>query len=106
MVSVKERLALLLSELLILGVVSGVCISEKVDNTSTSTKKFEGKTLVICSGAGLMKPMNELIGMFENETGAEVESTMVGAARFLGFCRPRAAATSLSPAPGTTPRSA
>lgn len=31
-----------------------------------------GQTLVVCCGAGLMKPMNELVKEFENETGCKV----------------------------------
>ncbi len=45
---------------------------------------FDGKSIFVCSGAGLMKPMNELIGMFEQETGARVEVHYGGSAEIFG----------------------
>ncbi|MHC1755897.1 MAG: molybdate ABC transporter substrate-binding protein [Methanosarcina sp.] len=48
-------------------------------------KIFEGKHLTVCSGAGLIKPMNELIENFENETGADVEVRYGGSAEIFGI---------------------
>ena len=48
------------------------------------TKRFSGQTLRVCSGAGLMKPMNELIKAFENETGAKVDVHYGGSAEIFG----------------------
>ncbi len=49
-------------------------VSKVSSNVSSNEQhgKFAGKTIVVCCGAGLMKPMNELIKNFENETGAKV----------------------------------
>ena len=47
--------------------------------------KFVGKTIVVCSGAGLMKPMNELIKNFEEKTGAKVEVHYGGSAEIYGI---------------------
>jgi molybdate transport system substrate-binding protein len=54
----------------------------------TDTKQegeFAGKTIVVCSGAGLMKPMNELIKNFEEKTGAKVEVHYGGSAEIYGI---------------------
>ncbi|AKB73487.1 Molybdenum ABC transporter, periplasmic molybdenum-binding protein ModA [Methanosarcina lacustris Z-7289] len=48
-------------------------------------KEFEGRQITVCSGAGLIKPMTELIGNFENETGADVEVRYGGSAEIFGF---------------------
>ena len=43
------------------------------------------KTLSVCAGAGLMKPMNELIQEFENKTGVKVEVHYGGSADIFGI---------------------
>ncbi len=43
------------------------------------------KTLSVCAGAGLMKPMNELVQAFENETGVRVEIHYGGSAEIFGI---------------------
>lgn len=51
----------------------------------TNEGKFAGKTIVVCCGAGLMKPMNELIKNFEEKTGAKVEVHYGGSAEIYGI---------------------
>ncbi len=53
-------------------------------NIAKPQEKFSGKTIVVCSGAGLMKPMNELIKTFERGTGAKVEVHYGGSAEIYG----------------------
>ncbi|NCD12813.1 MAG: molybdate ABC transporter substrate-binding protein [Epsilonproteobacteria bacterium] len=36
-------------------------------------KEFENQKLLLCSGAGLMKPMNEIVKQFEDKTGAKID---------------------------------
>ena len=72
----------LISLILIFGALCG-CLSE---NQSVSTKKpYKGKTITVLCGAGLMKPMNELIQNFENKTGARVEVHYGGSAELFGI---------------------
>lgn len=47
--------------------------------------QFEGKSLTVCSGAGLIKPMNELVRNFENETGADIQVHYGGSAEIFGI---------------------
>ncbi|AEH07307.1 molybdate ABC transporter substrate-binding protein [Methanothermococcus okinawensis] len=54
------------------------------DSTIHNDKSFEGKTIVVLCGAGLMKPMNELIQNFENKTGAHVKVHYGGSAEIFG----------------------
>ncbi|NJE48217.1 molybdate ABC transporter substrate-binding protein [Thermococcus sp. 9N3] len=69
--------------LLLLGAVVGAgCIAS--GSHHGSEKPFSGQTVVVCSGAGLMKPMNELISLFENETGAKVEVHYGGSSEIFG----------------------
>ncbi|NPA75800.1 MAG: molybdate ABC transporter substrate-binding protein [Euryarchaeota archaeon] len=42
------------------------------------------QVLVVDSGAGLMKPMNELVAMFENQTGTKVQVHYGGSAEIFG----------------------
>ena len=49
------------------------------------TVKKENKTFMLCSGAGLMKPMNELIKQFEQKTGAKVQVHYGGSAEIFGI---------------------
>ena len=48
-------------------------------------KAFEGRQVTVCAGAGLIKPMNELIENFEKETGADIEVRYGGSAEIFGF---------------------
>ncbi|KUH34767.1 molybdenum ABC transporter substrate-binding protein [Thermococcus celericrescens] len=63
-------------------VLAAGCIGST--NASEDRKPFEGQTITVCSGAGLMKPINELIGMFENETGVKVEVHYGGSSEIFG----------------------
>ena len=47
--------------------------------------KKENKTLMLCSGAGLMKPMNELIKQFDQKTGAQIQVHYGGSAEIFGI---------------------
>ncbi|NPA62578.1 MAG: molybdate ABC transporter substrate-binding protein [Methanococci archaeon] len=58
------------------------CVNE---NKSQTNKQFEGKTIIVLCGAGLMKPMNELITNFENKTGAKVDVHYGGSAELFGI---------------------
>ncbi|BAD84906.1 ABC-type molybdate transport system, periplasmic component [Thermococcus kodakarensis KOD1] len=76
--------------LLLVGVLAGIllvagCIGSENAPGSSEKKPFAGQTVVVCSGAGLMKPMEELIGMFENETGAKVEVHYGGSSEIFGI---------------------
>ncbi|MDD3042572.1 MAG: substrate-binding domain-containing protein [Methanosarcinaceae archaeon] len=46
---------------------------------------FEGKELSVCAGAGLIKPMNELVSGFENRTGADIQVRYGGSAEIFGI---------------------
>jgi molybdate transport system substrate-binding protein len=68
--------------------LAGSGCTEKMSSTPASEnsgKEFEGRQLTVCAGAGLIKPMNELIGNFENETGADIEVRYGGSAEIFGF---------------------
>jgi len=68
--------------------LAGSGCTEKMSPTPASNNsgnEFEGQKLTVCSGAGLIKPMNELIGNFENETGADIEVRYGGSAEIFGF---------------------
>lgn len=45
----------------------------------------ENQILMVCSGAGLMKPMNELINQFEQKTGIKVQVHYGGSAEIFGI---------------------
>lgn len=76
--------------LLLLVIVSILSVSgciEKGSSTSVtgeSKNAFEGRQLIVCAGAGSIKPMNELIWNFENETGAKVQVRYGGSAEIFG----------------------
>lgn len=65
--------------------ISG-CIEKEpsVSVSGESKNAFEGRQITVCAGAGLIKPMNELIGNFENETGAKVQVRYGGSAEIFG----------------------
>ena len=69
--------------LLVGAVVSAGCIAS--GSSQGNEKPFSGQTVVVCSGAGLMKPMNEIISLFENETGAKVEVHYGGSAEIFSM---------------------
>jgi len=69
-----KKLVIVLLVLILLG-----CTSVKPEG------KFAGKKIVVCCGAGLMKPMNELIENFEKRTGAKVEVHYGGSAEIYGI---------------------
>ena len=56
--------------------LAGSGCAEKGASTPVSEnqeKEFDGRQITVCAEAGLIKPMNELIGNFENKTGAEIQ---------------------------------
>lgn len=65
--------------------ISG-CIEKEpsVSVSGESKNAFEGRQITVCAGAGLIKPMNELIRNFENETGAKVQVRYGGSAEIFG----------------------
>ena len=68
--------------------LAGSGCTEKGASTPVSKnqeKAFEGRHLMVCSGAGLIKPMNELIENFENGTGADIEVRYGGSAEIFGI---------------------
>lgn len=72
---------LLASSLLMVG-----CNKESTSETSGSdlSGKDEAKSLIVYSGAGLRKPIEELGEMFEEETGIEIQFTYGGTAQLIG----------------------
>jgi molybdate transport system substrate-binding protein len=78
-----------LKKILVLGLVGVLlltCFAGCTDNSADagSEKIYDGKTLRLCCGAGLMKPMNDIIANFENETGAKVQVHYGGSAELFG----------------------
>ncbi|HIH75013.1 MAG TPA: solute-binding protein [Methanosarcina sp.] len=53
--------------------------------SGNSEERFEGKKLTVCAGAGLIKPINELVENFEKETGADIQVHYGGSAEIFGF---------------------
>ncbi|AKB80294.1 Molybdenum ABC transporter, periplasmic molybdenum-binding protein ModA [Methanosarcina horonobensis HB-1 = JCM 15518] len=69
-------------------VLSGSGCAEKgasIPVSENQEKEFTGRQITVCSGAGLIKPMNELIANFENETGADIEVRYGGSAEIFGI---------------------
>ena len=60
---------------LILLLITCIAISGCVGDSDTNvpSSKYEKNTLIVCSGAGLINPMNELIENFEKDTGTSIE---------------------------------
>ncbi len=56
------------------------CFGNRRNNKTATIKK----TIMVCSGAGMMKPMNELIPLFENKTGNKVQVRYGGSATIFG----------------------
>ncbi|WP_297417506.1 molybdate ABC transporter substrate-binding protein [Thermococcus sp.] len=80
----KSTKALFLMAVLIGAVIGAGCLGSTNASTPTKGKSFEGQTLTVCSGAGMIKPMNKLIKMFENETGAKVAVQYGGSSDIFG----------------------
>ena len=78
---------ILIGLLILISVASVGCMSENTKVNEINKKPLEGKTIVVCCGAGLMKPMNELIKGFENETGAKVQVHYGGSAELYGILK-------------------
>ena len=62
----------------------GKNISSVPNKPAQNRKVFKGKTITVLSGAALMKPVNELINDFKNETGAKVDVHYGGSAEIFG----------------------
>jgi len=78
-----------MKEKLVLGVTSAILIalftsSLILKNTDIISSEKTNK-IFVCSGAGLMKPMNELIDKFEEERGIEIEVHYGGSAELYGI---------------------
>ncbi len=50
-----------------------------------TSKHTQNQKIVVCCGAGLMKPMNEIIKKFENNTGIKVEVHYGGSGELYGM---------------------
>ncbi|MDD2440048.1 MAG: molybdate ABC transporter substrate-binding protein [Methanosarcinaceae archaeon] len=83
----KKLYAFTLIFLLLLTAASSGCADKTASDpvSESPAQAFEGKTLSVCSGAGLIKPMNELVSEFENETGAEIQLHYGGSAEIFGI---------------------
>ena len=83
----KKVCAFIIIIVLALSLAGSGC-AEKGASTPVSEnpeKAFEGRQVTVCAGAGLIKPMNELIENFEKETGADIEVRYGGSAEIFGF---------------------
>lgn len=83
----KKVLAFIIIMVLAMSLAGSGC-AEKGASTPVSEnqeKEFDGRQITVCSGAGLIKPMNELIANFENETGADIEIRYGGSAELFGI---------------------
>ncbi|MCD4703093.1 MAG: molybdate ABC transporter substrate-binding protein [Methanosarcinaceae archaeon] len=75
--------ALILIIILVVSLAAG-CITDGRPNTA-GDGPYDGSTITLCCGAGLMKPMNEIISNFENDTGARVEVHYGGTGEIFGI---------------------
>ncbi len=69
--------------ILVVSLATG-CITDGRPGTD-GNGPYDGCTITLCCGAGLMKPMNEIIANFENETGASVDVHYGGAGEIFGI---------------------
>ncbi len=76
----KKSFVFFLLATLCLGLI-GLTSCEKREKTA----REKSQTLMVCSGAGLMKPMNELIKQFEQKTGAKIQVHYGGSAEIFGI---------------------
>lgn len=82
----KKVCAFLIIMILAISMAGSGCTEKGTSTVSeTQEKEFSGQQITVCSGAGLIKPMNELIANFENETGAEIEVRYGGSAELFGI---------------------
>ncbi len=79
----KRGIGVLLVIALIFGavLVSGYWGNKSTKAAKTTTKK----TIMVCSGAGLMKPVSKFISLFENRTGDKVQVNYGGSAEIFGI---------------------
>lgn len=47
-------------------------------------KEFQSEKILLCSGAGLIKPMNEIVKKFEEKTGATIDAHYGGSGELFG----------------------
>ncbi|MCD6323847.1 MAG: extracellular solute-binding protein, partial [Desulfurococcales archaeon] len=68
----------------VLAVVIGLSIYLYYSNVASNSAPTKNIVeIVVLSGAGLMKPMNELISSYQNETGIEVQVVYGGSGEIL-----------------------
>ncbi len=87
MLSIRKLLLVLVVIAFFLGIifVVGHRSVEKPISTGTLTSRSSTEqSIVVCSGAGLMKPMNDLISLFENKTGVRIEVHYGGSSEIFG----------------------
>lgn len=65
------------------GIQSDVKASETIKNNAEETLKYEGDSLMVYSGAGLSKAMDEMVQEFEKKYGAKVNLNYAGCAQLL-----------------------
>lgn len=85
-----KKVTLILSLLMMLTFASSGCskqsdikVSETVKNDTEETLKYDGDTLMVYSGAGLSKAMDEIGQAFEKKYGAKVNFNYAGCAQLL-----------------------
>ncbi|ENN96719.1 molybdenum ABC transporter, periplasmic molybdate-binding protein [Methanocaldococcus villosus KIN24-T80] len=61
--------------------------TEKTHDSQNSAKIYEGHSIIVLCGAGLIKPMEELKRNFENKTGAKVNVHYGGSAELFGILK-------------------
>lgn len=76
-------LTLLVSSMVMVG-CNKKSASAPDSSTPGSSTEGEAKSLIVYSGAGLRKPIEELGKMFEEETGIEIQFTYGGTAQLIG----------------------
>lgn len=83
----KKVCAFIIIIVLVMSLAVSGCAEKKASTpvSENQKKEFEGRQITVCSGAGLIKPMNELIESFENETGADIEVRYGGSAELFGI---------------------
>ncbi|MDY0341366.1 MAG: molybdate ABC transporter substrate-binding protein [Coriobacteriia bacterium] len=81
---------LLMSSLLVFACLAGCSATEteveaapEVGEAAVETLPYEGESLMVYSGAGLSKPMDEIAEVFKEETGCTIKYTYAGSAQNL-----------------------
>ncbi|MEW8956351.1 molybdate ABC transporter substrate-binding protein [Clostridium sp.] len=86
MKSIRKTVALALSAIMIMGVFVG-CNNGKEAKVQEDKPKVEAKkeekTLLVYSGAGLKKPMEEIAKIFEKDNNVKIEYNYAGSAQLL-----------------------